>query len=141
MIDLGLRYSELVRLPTLKDRYNYCRLGGEVGERTFGSLREWNQAFYASYLWKKTRRDVIIRDDGCELAVPGLTICDKRGLVFVHHLNPVTIDDIINNDPWVTDPENLICCGYNVHSAIHYGDESLLPLELPARMPGDTKLW
>lgn len=141
MNDLGLRYDEIIRFPTLLERYLYAKLDGEVGDRTFGSYRYWNQQLYMSDRWKKTRRDVIIRDDGCELAVPGLTICDKRGLVFVHHLNPVSIDDIIYEHPCVFDPNNLICCGYNVHAAIHYGDTSLLPVQMPERSPGDTKLW
>lgn len=134
-------YSELITLPTLKDRYEYLKLGGEVGFRTFGSKRYYNQAFYTSDIWKKLRRDIIIRDDGCELGIPGLTICDSRGMIYVHHINPITVDDIINESPLVTDPNNLICCGYNVHAAIHYGDQSLLPMDMPARMPGDTKLW
>lgn len=134
-------YNELILIPTLKERYEYLKLGGEVGERTFGSLRYYNQAFYMSDEWKRLRREIILRDDGCELGIPGLTICDKRGVLYVHHINPVSIEDIIYMHPNVTDPNNLICCGYNVHAAIHYGNEDLLPLQLPERTPGDTKLW
>lgn len=138
-------YDELTSLPTLKARYEYLKLGGEVGSATFGSFRAYNQEFYNSEAWRKLRNELIVRDDGCELALPGLVICDgsgrRRGIVYLHHLNPITIEDIIDRTPALTDPNNLVCCGYNVHAAIHYGREDLLPQEFPERRPGDTKLW
>ena len=133
------RYSELIQLPTMKDRYEYLKLSNKVGEETFGYDRVFNQNFYSSDIWRKVRREVIIRDNACDLAMPGYEIDNH---VTIHHMNPVTREDI-KNEEWekLTDPEYLICVSYRTHQAIHYGDSSLLP-QLPIeRRPGDTCPW
>lgn len=137
MIQMNLSYRELSRLKTFEERYDYLRLGGMVGERTFGSNRYLNQALYHSPEWKRLKRELIIRDNGCDLGVDGYEIYDR---IYLHHLNPITKADILNRDRKVLDPDNLICTSYNTHQAIHYGDKGLLNL-LVERRPGDTKLW
>ena len=132
------RYSDLRRLETFEDRYDYLALRGEVGKATFGFDRWMNQAFYSSREWKRARRDVIARDNGCDLGIPGREI--HRGLL-VHHMNPMTVDDLTQGLDWVIDPEFLICTSLATHNAIHYGDASLLPQPPVERRPGDTKLW
>lgn len=132
-------YSELIQLPTMKDRYEYLKLSNRVGEETFGYDRVFNQNFYSSDIWRRVRREVIIRDNACDLAMPGHEIDNH---VTIHHMNPVTREDI-KNEEWekLTDPEYLICVSYRTHQAIHYGDSSLLP-QLPIeRRPGDTCPW
>lgn len=132
-------YSELIKLPTFMERFEYLKLGGAVGEATFGSKRYLNQVFYRSDAWKKIRNDVIIRDDGCDLGVPGF---DIGGRIYIHHLNPITLEDIDRRRPWLMDPENLICVSMRTHEAIHYGDARLLQEGMMAeRKPGDTRLW
>lgn len=131
-------YSELRRYETFGERYRYLRLGGAVGRATFGFDRYLNQEFYASSLWKRARRDVIARDLGCDLGVEGYEIFDK---VYVHHMNPMTAEDIKYSSIDILDPEYLICVSHKTHNAIHYGDESLLPKTVLARRPGDTKIW
>lgn len=132
------RYSELVHLLTLKERYEYLKLAGRVGESTFGFDRYLNQTLYRTSKWRKVRRDVIIRDEGRDLGVEGFEIND---LIIVHHMNPISIEDVENENPEIFNPEFLICCSKLTHNAIHYGDERLLP-QLPIeRKPGDTKLW
>lgn len=131
-------YSELISIPDFYDRYRYLRLGGSVGYDTFGSLRYINQAFYGSYKWRKLRNKVIIRDNGCDLAHEDFEI---HGRIYIHHLNPVTPEDIESESEFVWDPEFLVCVSFDTHNAIHYSDETLLP-ELPVeRMPGDTCPW
>lgn len=132
-------YSELIRIPTFKERYEYLKIGGSVGESTFGSKRYLNQVLYTSDAWRSLRDDIIVRDDGCDLGVPGYGI---GGMIYIHHLNPITIDDIERRRPWVMDPENLICVSRKTHEAIHYGDERLLMESFPVdRHRGDTNLW
>lgn len=131
-------YSELKLLKTFEERYNYLRCGGQVGLDTFGYDRWINQQFYRSKEWKRARRDVIIRDDGCDLGIPGHEIFDR---IYIHHINPITVDDLVDEDPSIFDPNNLICVSFTTHQAIHYGDESLLPKPIIERLPGDTKLW
>ena len=134
-----LSYSELITLPTFEERYRYLRKSGIVGEETFGSHRYLNQALYRSPEWRRVRNDVIIRDNGCDLGMEGYEIRDR---VYIHHINPITMDDILNRSPVIFDMDNLICVSFNTHQAIHYGDESLLPIiSFTERMPGDTKLW
>lgn len=131
-------YSELIRFSTFKDRFDYLKLNGSVGAETFGYDRYLNQALYRSYEWRKFRRDVIARDRGCDLGVDGF---DIKSRLIVHHINPITLEQIENRDPMIFDPNNVICVSHNTHEAIHYGDESLLPKDPITRFSGDTKLW
>ena len=131
-------YRELRRLQTFEERYEYLRIGGIVGRETFGFDRYLNQAFYTSGDWKPTRKDIIIRDDACDLGIEGREILSR---LTIHHLNPITIEDIELARDCVFDPDNLICTSHNTHMAIHYGDASML-ISLPKeRRKGDTCLW
>lgn len=131
-------YSELRQLATFIERYEYLALRGEVGQATFGFDRWMNQGFYTSRAWKDARRAVILRDEGCDLGVPGHEIHDR---LIVHHMNPLTEDDIAHGSDNAFNPENLICTKHSTHNAIHYGDASLLEQTYVPRRPGDTKLW
>jgi len=131
-------YSELSRIHTFYERYQYLKLKGVVGESTFGFDRWVNQEFYRSRQWKSIRDEVIIRDDGCDLGIPGYEI--YRDLL-VHHMNPISVDDIEHGEEWILDPNYLITTSHRTHNAIHYGDESLLPREPVTRRFGDTNLW
>lgn len=132
-------YSDLRRLETQEDRFEYLKLGGVVGRDTFGYDRYMNQDFYRSRLWRQVRNVVIARDRGCDLGLPGFEIHDR---VYVHHMNPMMPDDLIAHNQDVLDPEFLICVTLDTHNAIHYGDEShLRRRQLVERRPGDTKLW
>ena len=132
-------YSELIKLPTLEERYRYLRIGGLVGEETFGHNRQLNQQLYTrDQRWKALRNKIIVRDDGCDLAMPEFRIYSR---VIIHHINPITVEDFMNNSPDIFDPENLICVSFNTHQAIHYGDESLLPQVPITRTKNDTCLW
>lgn len=132
------RYSELIRFDSFLDRYNYLQLKGQVGLDTFGLDRYLNQTLYRSSRWRRTRDKVILRDNGCDLGYEGFDIFDK---IIVHHMNPLSIEDIEDDVDEIYDPEFLICCSFNTHNAIHYGDERLLP-QLPVdRRPGDTCPW
>ena len=133
-------YTDLCKLETFKERYNYLRLGGRVGEETFGFDRYINQMLYSSEEWKQTRRAVIIRDCGCDLGIEDREIPDGV-TILVHHMNPISKDDILNNIQYVLDPEYLISTMKNTHDAIHYGDEELLYQDLITRTEGDTCLW
>jgi hypothetical protein len=133
-------YTELSRLHTFEERYHYLALRGVVGARTFGWERYANQMFYTSYAWKRVRRDVIVRDLGCDLGIEGYEI-HKPNKILVHHMNPIEAADISRNDPDILNPEYLICVTHRTHNAIHYGDESQLPRIFVERTPGDTKLW
>jgi hypothetical protein len=138
MTILTRTYSELRKLKTLQERYEYLRLRGNVGVATFGYDRYLNQMLYRSRRWSRTRDEVIIRDDGCDLGIRDYPIFDK---IIIHHINPITIEDIESGDDKVFDPEFLICTSYNTHLAIHYGNESLIPKSLIVRRPGDTTPW
>lgn len=131
-------YSELIRLPTFIERYRYLRLNGKVGEATFGFQRWLNQELYHSDIWLSFRDKIIVRDNGCDLAVEGFEI---RGSILIHHINPITYDDIMNRNPIVFDPENAISTKLSTHNAIHYGDESLLILAPIERSKNDTCPW
>lgn len=133
-------YSELIQIPTFIERYRYLKLNGIVCEETFGRDRYINQILYHSEDWKKFRRDIIIRDDGCDLACMGYDIPDKVPIL-IHHINPITVRDIETRDPKVFDPENVVSTILNTHNAIHYGDESLLYSEPITRAPYDTCPW
>lgn len=131
-------YHELIQLPSFRERYEYLRIGGLVGNDTFGFDRYLNQKFYHSPEWKQIRRDVIIRDEGRDLAMEGYEI--QNG-VYIHHMNPIGKDDLQNATELLLNPDYLVCVSFGTHQAIHYGDASLLP-QLPVeRRPGDTKLW
>ena len=132
-------YTDLRRLTSFEERYRYLRLTRRVGESIFGFNRHFNQTFYQSNKrWQTARQKVILRDDGCDLGIADRII--GKG-VTVHHMNPVTLDDILEDRDWIYDPEFLICVSDITHKAIHYGDESLLVLIPKERGPGDTKLW
>lgn len=131
-------YSDLIRLPSLEERFEYLRLNGEVGEELFGYARYLNQEFYHGSAWEDVREQVILRDKGRDLGVPGWKIV---GNIYVHHMNPITLEQLKDRDPILLDPEYLISCSYNTHQAITWGNESLLPKPLTVRRPGDTKLW
>lgn len=131
-------YSELARLETFGERFEYLRLGGVIGESTFGFDRWVNQRFYGLPEWKSVRQFVVVRDEGCDLGILGFEI--HSGLL-VHHMNPISVDDIKHGRDWILDPNFLITTSLQTHNAIHYGDESLLPRGPIVRKPGDTKLW
>lgn len=131
-------YSGLSRLNTFKDRYQYLKLNGAVGEETFGFDRFINQNFYKSPEWKTVRDFVIVRDNGCDLGVEGYEI---RGKIFIHHMNPILPKDIETRSEFLLDPEYLISTTHPTHNAIHYGDESLL-IQIPIeRSKNDTCPW
>lgn len=132
-------YRELVRLCTFIDRYNYLRLNGKVGADTFGFDRYLNQALYVSKEWRRFRGDIIIRDNGCDLAFPDRQIVGDR--IIIHHINPLTVEDLEKRSDSIFDPDNVVCVSYNTHQAIHYGDESLLPKDFIERSPGDHIPW
>jgi hypothetical protein len=131
-------YSELRRLNTFEDRFRYLRLAGEVGYSTFGFDRWLNQNFYRSRMWKQVRAAVIVRDNGRDLGIEGYEIHTD---LIVHHMNPMSADDIKHGELWILDPNYLITTSLKTHNAIHFGDESQLPRGPITRLPGDTKLW
>lgn len=131
-------YSEMIRLSTFRERFRYLRLCGRVGQETFGFDRYLNQSFYKSDDWLSLRDYVIIRDEGCDLAISDREIHDR---IIVHHMNPITKDDVINRTKFLLDPEYLVCTVKRTHDAIHYGDESLLLNDFVERRPGDTCPW
>lgn len=136
---MGIRcYSELSRLATFEERYAYLQLKGTVGAETFGFDRYINQVFYRSREWKAIRDSVIIRDDGCDLGVPGYEIHSR---ILIHHLNPISIEDIERRADILLNPEYLICTTHNTHNAIHYGDEELLIRAPIQRTKYDTCPW
>ena len=131
-------YSELMSIRDYLERFEYLKLDGRVGEITFGYERYLNQTLYRSEEWKRFRRDIILRDNGCDLACEGFEIYGK---IMVHHINPITIDDVARRSKKVFDPENVICCSMNTHNAIHYGDSGLLLAGPITRTPYDTCPW
>ena len=131
-------YSELIALPTYEERFEYLKLNSAVGKETFGYDRYLNQALYNCTEWRRLRRHIIIRDNGCDLACEGYTIYDK---IIIHHINPITLDDIMERRSIVFDPDNLICVTHNTHNAIHYGDVNLLIAGPIERMANDTCPW
>ena len=133
-----LCYTELKRLKTFEERYEYLRIGGIIGESTFGFERFLNQALYRSQRWRNLRNQIIIRDNGCDLGVEGYDIFDK---IIVHHMNPIAKEQLEDPDESIFDPEFLICVSQRTHNAIHYGDASLLPKEYIPRRPNDMCPW
>lgn len=131
-------YRELIRLKTFDERFDYLRLSGSVGVETFGFERYLNQTLYNSSKWRRLRNQIIVRDSGCDLGLEGYEI---PGIIIVHHMNPIMVDDLKEFSEDVFNPENLICVSPTTHNAIHYGDKDLLP-QLPIeRRPGDTCPW
>lgn len=135
---MNLVYDELVKRDTLLGRFRYAVLQGEIGVATFGTDRYLNQKFYMSQEWKRIRDIVIVRDEGCDLGVPGFEIHDR---LLVHHMNPITAQDlkVFNED--ILNPDYLISVSVGTHNAIHFGDENQLPQGMVERRPGDTTLW
>lgn len=132
------RYSELIKIESFEDRFNYLTLEGRVGEITFGGHRQLNQILYQTEKWKRTRREIILRDNGCDLAHEDYPIPYS---VYIHHLNPITIDDLLEGRPCVFDLDNLVCVSFRTHNAIHYGTENLLPKKIIERKKNDTCPW
>lgn len=133
-------YDELIRLGSFEERFAYLRLQGNVGRDTFGSDRYLNQLFYRSQEWKHIRNQVIARDNGCDLGVEGYEI-HKGQRILIHHMNPLRIDDILDQTEYLMDPKYLITTTFRTHNAIHYSDESLLPILPKERTPNDTCPW
>ena len=131
-------YRNLILLPTILDRFEYLRIKANVGDPTFGFDRFINQDFYQSREWRQVRMKVIARDEGCDLGMPDYPI---GGKVIIHHINPITAEDIENASDLLFDLDDLICVSESTHNAIHFGDETLLPAEPIIRRPGDTCPW
>lgn len=131
-------YSELITIPTFEERFEYLQLKGSVGKDTFGYDRYLNQVLYRSPEWKRLRNQIIIRDCGCDLACDGY---DIYGKVLIHHLNPITVEDVLARSRKVFDPDNLVCVSHNTHNAIHYGDVDLLVTGPIIRTKNDTCPW
>jgi hypothetical protein len=138
MMTMIKSYSELITIPTFLDRYRYLRVDGIVGKETFGFNRYLNQVFYLSQEWRETRNNIILRDEGNDLGCYGFEI---HGPIMIHHINPITYDDIYNRRPIIFDHENLITTRLKTHNAIHYGDESQLAIEFIERARNDTCPW
>lgn len=131
-------YEELITFPTFEERYDYLRLVGKVGEETFGYDRYMNQMFYRSKEWKRIRDVVILRDNGCDLGVEGYDICERA---MIHHMNPISVDDIKHSSQFLMDPRFLITVSFNTHQAIHYGTRLNLITNPVERRPNDTCPW
>lgn len=131
-------YSELISIPTFQERFKYLQLNGLVGDLTFGGHRQLNQILYQSPEWKRARREVILRDNGFDLAHEDYPI---SGIIYVHHLNPLNIDDVLARRYCVFDLDNLVSVSFDTHQAIHYGDESLIKKDPVTRKPNDTCPW
>lgn len=131
-------YSELIRLNTFRDRYEYLRLAGVVGDSTFGFDRYLTQLLYTSDRWRRLRHKIILRDNACDLAMPGY---DLKSLIIIHHMNPLAVEEVENVSEDIFDPEYLVCVSRRTHNAIHFGDESLLPQGLIIRAKNDTCPW
>ena len=139
VIRMSIRtYSELITIPTFKERFEYLRLDGTVGKETFGFDRYLNQVFYRSPEWKSIRDQVIVRDNGCDLGIEGHEI---YGRIIIHHMNPLTMEDVLDRNPIIFNPEFLITTTHNTHNAIHYGDENLLITTPIERSKNDTCPW
>ena len=131
-------YSEMCQYRNFIDRYEYLKNTSFVGDETFGGSRYLNQNFYRSSKWKRIRDKVIIRDNGCDLAIEDRVIYGK---LIVHHINPITVEDVLNMNSNVFDLENLVCVSFDTHQAIHYGDDKLLFKDPIQRFPNDTAPW
>ena len=131
-------YSEMIQFDSFEDRFEYLRLGGSVGRATFAYDRYLNQQFYGSTDWQRVRQYVIVRDNGCDLGVPGYEIHVNP---LIHHINPMVPEDILHREEWILDPEFLVLTSYTTHNDIHFGTRSTLPRVVVERTPRDTKLW
>lgn len=132
-------YLEAIALPTFEERFNYLKLSGSVAHETFGTYRWLNQILYTSREWKELRSQIILRDDSCDLACPDRKLFSQ---VYIHHINPITLDDVRNRSSIIFDPNNLICVSYDTHQALHYGDLNLLVSSEPiVRTKHDTAPW
>lgn len=131
-------YSKLCEFDTFEERFRYLSLDGVVGRDTFGFDRYLNQLFYKSPEWKRTRQQIIVRDNGCDLGLEGFEI---GGKILIHHLNPITAEDISDRSDLLMNPEYLVCVSHNTHNAIHYGDESMIISGPVIRMPNDMCPW
>ena len=139
MIQMFRTYSEMMTFKTFEERFNYLKLNGVVGQDKFGFDRYMNQRLYHnSKEWKAIRRRIIVRDNGCDLGIDGHEILDR---IIVHHINPISIDDLLEHNPIIFDPDNLICVSHNTHNAIHYGDKNLLTIKPIERTKNDTCPW
>lgn len=136
-------YSELMKLNTIEERFDYLKVPGRVGDETFGYNRYLNQIFYKDEKWLKTRDKIIARDLGCELGLKNdPDNYEISGKIIVHHIEPITIDMIENNDPLLYDEDNLVCSSDKMHKALHYGDKTVIFNKFPKeRYPGDTCPW
>ena len=145
-------YSELIKLKTFEERFEYLKMAGRLGEATFGHDRYLNQALYQSDEWKSIKNEVIIRDQACDLGLEGYEIrgkiiladgreFKKAGVIIVHHINPLTKQDILDRSDKIFDPENLITCSFATHNAIHFGSIDSVPLPPKERTPNDTCPW
>lgn len=132
------RYSELILLPTFEERFRYLKLDGIVGKETFGFDRYLNQIFYKSKEWKAIRDFVIVRDNGCDLSLDGY---DIHGRIYIHHMNPISLDDLVNRTEFLLNPDFLITVSHTTHNAIHYGDENLIQSAPVERTKNDTCPW
>ena len=131
-------YSELITIPTYEERFEYLRLDGLVGEETFGFDRYLNQIFYNSGEWRSLRNNIIIRDNGCDLAMEDY---DIKGRIYIHHMNPIAITDILTQSDFLLNPDFLVCTAFRTHQAVHYGDASLLMTAPIERKPNDMCPW
>ena len=132
-------YKHLITLPTFEERFRYLQLDGIVGRETFGFERYLNQRFYRSLEWKHLRDEIIFRDNGCDLGIEDRVIA---GPIYIHHINPITTNDILDLTDYLMNPDYLICCSRRTHNAIHYGDEDqLIPNSFVERTPNDTCPW
>lgn len=131
-------YSEVMKLKTFEERFNYLKVNGAVGRETFGYDRILNQTLYTSGEWRKFRRDIIVRDQGCDL---GIREREIGGPITVHHINPITLEDVLNRSSKIFDPENVICVSDLTHKAIHYSDERILMKDPIERTQNDTCPW
>ncbi len=131
-------YRELLQFQSFEERFNYLKLVGEVGNPTFGYDRYFNQQFYHSSEWRRARNRIILRDNGCDLGMPDYEI---HGRIYIHHINPITKQDVEDFSDNLFDPDNLICVTFDTHNAIHFGDERTLPKTPIERAPGDTCPW
>ena len=131
-------YSELIKLPTFEERFEYLNLNGIVSQLTFGSERYLNQMFYTSDEWRRLRREIILRDEGCDLGIDGFDIHSK---IIIHHMNPIREEDILQHSEYLINPEYLICTSLRTHNAIHYGDKQQVTYHPIERKPNDTCPW